>query len=188
MINYPLGFKAIQKEDKKTSYKSRGMSFESRINKSNDYYKENKIAIIKKRPTPIKVIKVDRSSNTITKAVFEEASTTDYNGIYKGKYIDFEAKSTISKTSFPLQNLEKHQYDHLEEIYEQRGISFLIIEFSKIDEIYILPFEKLKEFVFLNKRKSLPIEYIKENGEKVYSTIKVYVDYLEAVDKLFKIS
>ena len=187
MINYPLGFNDLGQSEKEINYKSRGMSFESRINKTNEFYAERKIAFISKRPTPIRVIDVDEGSKLITKAVFLEDSTTDYNGIYKGHYVDFEAKSTTNKTSFPLSNLEEHQFAHLEEIDRQKGIAFLLIEFSKLDEIYLLPFARLKEFVILNKRKSIPLEYLKSKGFYVRTTIKAYVDYLENIEIIFDI-
>lgn len=183
IINYPLGFKNLEDNEKEINYKSRGMSFESRINKTNDYYTRNKIASIIKRPTPIKVISVDESTKLITKAVFLEDSTTDYNGIFQGHYIDFEAKSTTNKTSFPLSNLEEHQYEHLKLVDEMNGISFLLIEFSKLDEIYLLPFKKLEAFIKNNKRHSLPLNYLKNNAFKINTTIQAYVDYLECVLK-----
>ena len=101
-MNYPTG---IKKEHKQTiNYSHRGMTLEDDINHSNNYYREKDIAYIYKKPTPIKVTKVDfrkDRTSTIKEAFYQEPSTTDYNGIYKGKYIDFEAKETKQKTSFP---------------------------------------------------------------------------------------
>ena len=34
----------------------------------------------------------------ITEAYFRTPSTTDFNGIFKGRYIDFEAKETSNAT------------------------------------------------------------------------------------------
>ncbi|MGA0097531.1 MAG: Holliday junction resolvase RecU, partial [Bacilli bacterium] len=114
MIRYPSG---IKKTTKKTSqprltklamntYKNRGMDFEKEINLSNAYYLETKQAVITKRPTPINVVKVDYQRGAkITHAYFEKQSTTDYNGIYRGKYVDFEAKSTQSKTALAIANI-----------------------------------------------------------------------------------
>ena len=73
------------------------MTLESEINDSNKYYLEKDIAVIYKKPTPIKVVK--QVNEKITDAYFEKPSTTDYSGLYKGKYIDFEAKETKNKTS-----------------------------------------------------------------------------------------
>ena len=115
MIKYPNG-QVYKKEEPKKKRKSsveislssanRGMSFESDINVSNEYYLEHNICLITKRPTPINVVKVDYSKGAIiTNAYFEKQSTTDYNGVYKSHYIDFEAKITKNKTSFPLNNI-----------------------------------------------------------------------------------
>lgn len=86
-------------------FSNRGMTLEDEINKSNQYYLREGIAVIHKKPTPIQIVSVDypkRSAARIKEAYFRRASTTDYNGVYHGKYIDFDAKETKNKTSFPL--------------------------------------------------------------------------------------
>ena len=68
------------------NYANRGMFLEHIINDSNTYYLSKDIAVIYKKPTPIKVLNISyRSSKTtlIDKAVFSETSTLDYNGLYK---------------------------------------------------------------------------------------------------------
>src|SRR5690554_6854322 len=123
------------------NYGNRGMTLEEDLNETNLYYLEKKIAVIHKKPTPVKIVKVDypkRSADVIKEAYFKQASTTDYNGIYKGKYIDFEAKETRNKTSFPLQNFHEHQIQHMSDVVAQQGICFVILRFSVSDEIYLL--------------------------------------------------
>ena len=81
---------------KKSTYANRGMFLEHIINDSNTYYLQKDIAVIYKKPTPIKVLNVcfrSKQTTIIDKAVFSETSTLDYNGIYKGKYIEFDAKN-----------------------------------------------------------------------------------------------
>ena len=112
MIKYPNGLKIEKKTVKSTQKNSlikagnRGMGLENDINLSNEYYKNKGLCLINKRPTPINVVKVDYSKGArIIDAYFEKKSTTDYNGVYKGRYIDLEAKSTHSKTSLPNSNI-----------------------------------------------------------------------------------
>ena len=83
--------------NKYQSHSNRGMVLENDLNATNEYYLLNNVAVIYKKPTPITINKVDypsRKDAVIKEAHFKIPSTTDYNGIYKGKYIDFEAKET----------------------------------------------------------------------------------------------
>ena len=92
-MNYPDGIKK-KKNVSEISYKNRGMTLEHDLNEANKYYRQIDKAYIYKKPTPIKITKVDypsRNKAVIKEAFFELPSTTDYNGIYKGYYIDFEA-------------------------------------------------------------------------------------------------
>ena len=101
------------------TYANRGMTLEADLKASNDYYLVNDIAVIYKKPTPITISKVNypsRAEAVIKEGYFKTPSTTDYNGIYKGKYIDFEAKETKLKTSFPLSNIHPHQIKNTEEL------------------------------------------------------------------------
>ena len=132
-MKYPNGKKYVKSNEVKAekehrsllSAANRGMSLEEDINLSNEYYRDMGIALINKRPTPINIVKVDYSRGArITDAYFEKQSTTDYNGVYKGKYIDFEAKNTKSETSFPLSNISEHQIVHLRNVIKHGGIAF----------------------------------------------------------------
>ena len=64
--------------------------------------------------------------------------------VYNGYYIDFEAKETKNKTSFPLNNIHDHQVEHMKNAFLQKGIVFLIIRFKLLDEVYLLPFPNFK--------------------------------------------
>ena len=66
---------------KNNNYANRGMILENDINETNKYYLLNNIALIYKKPTPIKVVKVEYPKNMIKEAYFNEPSTLDYNGI-----------------------------------------------------------------------------------------------------------
>ena len=137
MIKYPNGEKYTPSVKKRKQTKSelsfsaanRGMNLEEDINVSNDYYRNQGIALIYKRPTPINIVKVDYSKGArIIDAYFEKQSTTDYNGVYKGRYIDFEAKNTKNRTSFPISNISSHQIEHLKQVINHGGIAFFIAQ------------------------------------------------------------
>ena len=183
-MNYPN--KKIANNDIHIEYGKRGMTLESDINSSNKYYLDNDIAVIYKKPTPIRVVKVNynkRINTKITEAYYEVPSTTDYNGLYKGKYIDFEAKETKSKTSFSLNNIHEHQIKHLERVYKHGGISFLIIRFTLIDKTFLLFIEDFLEYVSNNDRKSIPKKYIEEKGYLIKCEYNPILDYLKIIEK-----
>ncbi len=187
MVNYPNKKASFSKP--KTSQKNRGMNFESMINESNEYYLVNDVAIIHKKPIPIQIVKVDypsRSAAVIKEAYYKIPSTTDYNGIYKGQYIDFEAKETINKTSFPLQNIHTHQIEHLNRTHKHGGISFVLIYFKVLDEIYLLESNDLMSYYNRSKtgRKSITIDEIREKGYLITEAYAPRIDYLKAVDVL----
>lgn len=187
-MRYPKGvIKDNSTNNTIINYGNRGMNLENEINLSNKYYLDNNIAFIYKKPTPIKIVKVDYSNNSaiIKEAFFESPSTTDYNGLYKKKYIDFEAKETMV-INFPLANIHEHQIKHLDIISKMGGIGFLIVSFVKVNEIYVLSNEKLQEFLDTNKRKSIPLEYFRTNGYKIDLKYNLRLDYIKIIDKLIE--
>ena len=170
------------------TYANRGMTLEADLKASNDYYLINDKAVIYKKPTPITISKVNypsRCEAVIKEGYFKTPSTTDYNGIYKGKYIDFEAKETKLKTSFPLNNIHPHQIKHLNKIYKHGGIGFLIVRFTTINKTFLLPIESLMKFLDESSRKSIPLSYFEENGYIIKDKYNPRVDYLEVLDKLY---
>ena len=156
------------------------MTLESELNDSNKYYLENDIAVIYKKPTPVKVVK--QVNAKVVDAYFEKPSTTDYNGLYLGKYIDFEAKETTGK-SFPLANIHNHQIKHIEKVLKHGGICFIIVRFTKINETYLLFGKDFMEFINNEKRKSIPFEYFKEKGHLIKDKIMPRIDYIEIINK-----
>lgn len=164
-----------------------GADFEDMINDSNKYYLNKKIAAIYKKPTPVQVVKTEfpkRSMAKITEAYYKTPSTTDYNGIYKGYYIDFEAKSCHSE-SFPFSKIFTHQVEHLRLIHQMGGIAFLIIEFPNKQEIFYLPAKLLlEEYDKMNEggRKSIPYTYFKENAYLIKRGYAPQIDYLKCVE------
>lgn len=185
-MNYPTGIKKQNQVCKKVNreYKNLGMDLESDINSTNEYYINKEKAYIYKKPTPIKLVKVDYKKSEIKEAYFEKPSTTDYNGIYHGKYIDFEAKETVNQKGFPLQNIHKHQIQHIRNILKEKGICFLIVRFIKFNETYVLMAKDFLDFIDSNKKKIIPIEYFRKYGYKIADKFVPRVDYLEIINEL----
>ncbi len=185
-MNYPNGIKKRNSDIKlkNTNYKNRGMNLEEDLNSTNNYYIEKKKAYIYKKPTPIKLVKVDYKKGRIDEAYFEMPSTTDYNGIYKGKYIDFEAKETVNTKGFPLINIHKHQINHIRNINQEKGICFIIVRFSKLNLTYLLMSSDFLKYIDNIDKSYITLDYFKEKGYIIKDKFIPRVDYLEIIDKL----
>ena len=192
MVKYPNLKKTqtLSSEDEysiKHNTRRRGYSLESALNASNQYYLNCNKAVIHKKPTPVQVVKVDypsRSAAKIIEAYFKIPSTTDYNGLYRGKYIDFEAKE-CSKGSFPFRNIHEHQIAHLEKVIEHGGIAFLIIAFTQHSEVYLLDGKYVVDHFRNASRQSFLYDDIKTNGYLVKQGYMPELDYLKIVDELY---
>ena len=188
-MNYPNGIKKEKRASyNNVNYSKRGITLENELNLTNEYYISLDMAYIYKKPTPIKITKVDypsRDKAVIKEAYFTVPSTTDYNGIYKGKYIDFEAKETKNSTSFPLSNIHPHQINHIKNIYNHKGIVFLIIRFITLDETYLLLAKDFLKFIDTNKRKSIPLNFFRKNAYIIKSAYEPRLDYLKIINKLY---
>ena len=169
------------------SYANRGMAFEQLLDYTNMLYEQKGIAIINKRPTPIKVTS---TRNGRIQGFFEKPSTVDYDGTFKGRSIVFEAKS-VGQNRFPLKNLHDHQAEYLLKCHRLGAISFLLVEFTKQRTIYLMPAATL-EYFWNRKQKggkgtqSIPIDEFDIHAYEV-SKGRVPIDYLEVVRKVWKI-
>lgn len=163
------------------------MDLENDLNNTNSYYLDNDIAIVYKKPTPIKVSKVNYNKNhtIITEAFYEMPSTTDYNGIYKGKYIDFDAKEVKNSSSFALSNLHAHQLKHLKRVKEHGGISFLIVRFYKNNITYLIEIDEIIDYINSENRKSIPIDYFESKAHRIPDAYIPRVNYIKVIDNLY---
>ena len=195
-IHYPGGVRPSTTIPSKTPTKkkrnlkiaagNRGMDFEAGINDTNDYYREKGLAVFYKRPTPINIVKVDYSKGAmITHAYFEAQSTTDYNGVYKGHYVDFEAKTIRGKTSFPLANIPPQQIRHLKDVLAQGGFGFFLIRFALQNEVFFVPASYVIDFYERKERASIPVEDLRANGALVQLGYRPQYDFLPLIDEFF---
>lgn len=202
-INYPNGRKFIKPErhaqtdaptpkrkKKDYSFSNRGKTLEDELNETNDFYLQRGLAIVHKKPVPLQIVKVEypsRSAAVVREAYFRTPSTTDYNGVWRGKYIDFEAKETENKTSFPLKNVHDHQIVHMSQVSKAQGIAFLIIRFSALERYFLLRYEALEVFwerMQKGGRKSITLQEIEDSSIEIGPKAFPRLDYLPALERL----
>lgn len=123
----------------------RGSTLEDLINRTNEKYLENGLALIQKIPTPITPINIDKENRHITLAYFDQKSTVDYIGAVQGIPVCFDAKECAVDT-FSLQNIHEHQVEFMVNFEKQGGIAFLILYYSHKDLFYYLNLEQLLVF------------------------------------------
>ena len=123
----------------------RGQTLEELINRTNEKYQEEELALIQKIPTPITPIKIEKETRHITLAYFDQKSTVDYIGAVQGIPVCFDAKECAQDT-FALENIHPHQVSFMDKFEKQDGVAFFLIYYTKRGEFYYLPFRVLKKF------------------------------------------
>lgn len=122
----------------------RGSTLEELINRTNEKYRENGLALIQKIPTPITPMKIDKESRHITLAYFDQKSTVDYIGSVQ----EFPSVSMprnvqwtrfLSKTSMRIRSL-------LCAILKSRRALLFPLYYTHRDTLYYLTFRRLLEF------------------------------------------
>ncbi len=188
MIKYPNGQrKNVNVQTNRTSTSKRGVGLEEDINATNEFYLTHDLAVVHKKPTPIQVVKVhypSRNMAEITKAFYTKPSTTDYNGVYRGRALDFEAKQTNSRTLFKFSLIHEHQISHLQRVIKHHGIAFIIIRFTEYDETYYVEAQKVID-LYYGKRRSIPYDWFSENAYLIPFSLTPPVHYLKVIDQLY---
>ena len=123
----------------------RGSTLEDLINRTNEKYQENGLALIQKIPTPITPIRIDKDERHITLAYFDQKSTVDYIGAVQGLPVCFDAKECAADT-FALANIHEHQVNFMENFEKQGGVAFFLLFFSHKNQFYYIPYAHLRYF------------------------------------------
>lgn len=171
------------------SYANRGLSFENLIEYTNTQYEHMGLAVVNKRPTPIRVTS---NKHGRVSGFFEKPSTVDFDGtLLGGRSIVFEAKQVKGETRFDLKNIEKHQVEYLEKCHRLGAVSFLLIEFERLQTVYLLPYESLKHYwdrrqSGIRGTQSIPLGDFEVNAWEVGAG-RVPVDYLPIVYKIWNL-
>ncbi|KAA0944099.1 Holliday junction resolvase RecU [Sporosarcina sp. ANT_H38] len=161
------------------SHANRGAVLERLIDMTNQQYRNKGIADIRKIPTPVQIQSNVRGKITgyITKGEW-----VDYSGVWNGKAVVFDVKETSSKTSFPLDNISEHQFQLLKSWREKGAWAFLLVSFTKHDEVYLLPvglLERYWEDARNGGRKSIPHKDFMMDCELIQSEKGYVLHYLK---------
>lgn len=189
MVKYPNKKRVLTPSQKNEKHYTahRGMNLEEDISLSNKYYLAVDRAVIYKKPTPVQIVKVDypaRNAARITEAYYQRPSTTDYNGIYRGQYIDFEAKET-RKDKFPFANIHAHQIEHLQRIINHGGIAFVMIAFTHRGETYLIDAQYVIDEYQHADHRYMTYEDIKAHGHLIRQGFQPRLYYLDVVDDVY---
>tara|TARA_Y100000034_G_C6762357_1_gene339642 strand:- start:226 stop:711 length:486 start_codon:yes stop_codon:yes gene_type:complete len=144
---------------------AKGKALESAVNTCNRQYKLHKLALITKVAVPVQFT---------AHKIIQSQSTVDYTGVVgpDGKAIAFDAKETGSKTSLPLNNIHKHQFQYLEYWAACGGRAFFLVQFYKIyeDKAFVAAINFVSEYWYKSLaggRKSIPLSAFKKECELV---------------------
>lgn len=148
------------------SHKNRGMDFEKMFSEKCRSLREDEtsMVLIGKVPTEMKLVR--GAGGRIIKAFAvakDDTDFVDYCGVYYGKAICFELKSTDNKTSFPFGNIKKSQIDFLETWVKYGGIGYYLIRFATHKKVFMIAASDMHSIINNIGRKSVKYEYCLED-------------------------
>ncbi|TPR54112.1 Holliday junction resolvase RecU [Metamycoplasma neophronis] len=160
--------------------KNKGMLLESIINSTNLFYFNQKVAMIHKKNLDVQFKGVDIKNHKLVlkEATIKSKSTVDYYGIYKGKFLAFEAKSTEDK-NLSLANIKNHQIEYLSLVESFGGIAFWIFYFKIQNKFILIKHSDLKNII--KNKKTLSFDLCKEQGiilELSFPGVLDFINYI----------
>lgn len=164
---------------------NRGKRFETMLEMSNRHYRLKRVAHIRKTHPEVKFLL--NKEGGVRKYWFEKSGGLDFIGSFAGRYLSFDAKSTKSKTAFPLKNVETHQFDELRRVEQFEGTSFLLIHFETLGKTYYLSSQAALDWANQRERKSIPLSWFEGHTKEVVSKDGVLLDYLSIVAEQLQI-
>lgn len=145
----------------------KGTFIEKQLNDTHRYYRSKKIMIVYKVP----VLQMLNHNSALKRAHY----FCDYVGCFQGWYFEFEAKET-SRTSFHWSQLRKSQRYKLERVYQNQGLSFVIIYFGYYKEFWLLFYDDLLTFMEQNSQ-IISYENCQKIGHKLNLKNSKIIDY-----------
>ena len=153
-----------------------GSKFEDKVKKVCEELKRKKIALIYKVGTEWKIIR--GKYGKIVNAFPMGTNFVDFVGVYKGRSISIETKTTENKTSFSLSNIQEEQYEYFKDYEIFGGLGYYIIEFRELKEVYLVESMKVEEFRINATSKSIPIAWFRENAIQLDFDKLNFIDYI----------
>lgn len=165
------------------NFYNRGLNLEQIINNTIKYYSKKQLAVLNKNFVPVKFRSIKKKNHRLwlESAWITHKSTVDYSGIYQGKFIAFEAKSTI-QSKFWIKNIPSHQWKYLEMISHHQAIAFLLIGFEHVCRYFVIDFKTLQSFPF----KYINCDLAQENGyELMFLNAKIF-NLIPIIEQMIK--
>lgn len=175
----------LKKENNKRKNSNKiGASFEERIKKVLDELRKEKICIINKVPTEIRMVR-GAKGRIVSAFPVKESAWLDFHGYAKGMGIFFEAKTHQGRTSFPISNFSDYQIPLMEEYISYGCKGFVIIEFRALDRIFILEVSVLKDILEHLDRKSIPLATFENKGTEL-NNLNELKDFIKSLTNIYK--
>lgn len=163
----------------------RGDFSEEIINRTNDYFLKEGLAMVSKIPTPVKVLK--RKGYKIVDGFFEQKGILDYVGVCQGLPVAFDSKET-NAVSLPLSNIPKHQLRYIQNFLIQGGYAFIICNFKRLDRFYLIPGEIVLDYYknsLKGGRKSIPEKELDRKYEIKLDKRNYVLNYLVPLNNYY---
>ena len=162
----------------------RGSLLEELINRTNEKYREQHLALIQKIPTPITPVRMDQETRRITLAYFEHRSTVDYIGAVQGIPVCFDAKECRT-SNFPIQNIHEHQIEFMGRFEKQEGIAFFLLYYSAKNILYYMRYEEMMKFWNRAKKGGRKSFRLEELDPEFFMELRrgSLVPYLDGINK-----
>ncbi|MEG0123993.1 MAG: Holliday junction resolvase RecU [Malacoplasma sp.] len=156
------------------------MYIEKLVEHSIKFYSAKKIGHFEKRYLPIQITSINKN---LIKGILLKKSYTDFNGVYLGRYIDFETKQTDSD-SFSLSSIKEHQLNHMLNVSKYNGIVFLLVHFFKHDKTFLITIEEIINLINKGK-KNIPISTFEKNFSIVNVEFPGILNFLAVINKKY---
>ncbi|AHI52665.1 Holliday junction resolvase RecU [Spiroplasma culicicola] len=154
--------------------KNKGMFLETIINLSLVYLQEFGL-LLNKISLPSRTISIE---NNIMNSILLQNDFCDYVGLYKGIYVEFDAKET-EKDYFNPNNIKLKQIEKLKLVRKMKAISFVLIYFHKYERYFAVDIALFDQI----KVKKIPFEWFIQNGIEVHLD-KIYLNLIPVVNHL----